>query len=158
MAKPNDDTGKTSETVGYPPEKLKEFEAWLHQARQRILKGYDDQKAEIDGFKGDTESDAYDDASNIVEMNILMALNDTQKKELSQIGLALLKVKDGTYGICEGCGELIGEQRLKFLPFANLCVKCKDKEERGTVVIQRDAHIVPPDEDFLVLTDSDEDY
>lgn len=158
MAKAAEDSGKKSESVGYSQDKLKEFEAALHQARQKILNAGDDQKAEIEGFQGDTESDAYDDASNIVELNILMTLNDTQKRELSQVGLALLKVKDGTYGVCEGCGELIGERRLHFLPFANLCVECKDKEERGTVVIQRDTRIVPPDEDFLVSTDVDEDY
>lgn len=158
MAKAAEDSGKKSESVGYSQEKLKEFEVALHQARQKILNAGDDQKAEIEGFQGDTESDAYDDASNIVELNILMTLNDNQKRELSQVGLALLKVKDGTYGVCEGCGELIGERRLHFLPFANLCVECKDKEERGTVVIQRDTRIVPPDEDFLVSTDVDEDY
>ncbi len=138
----------------YPPQKLKEFEAMLQQLRQRILKTFEEQRAEIDGFKGDTESDTYDDASNIVELNILMTLSDSQKRELNQIALATMKIKEGTYGVCEGCAQLIAEKRLLALPFTNLCVECKGREERGTVIVQRENRIAPIDEDFLV-TDED---
>ena len=158
MGKNTEENKQTSDASGYSPEKLKEFEAALLQARKHILEGYDDQKAEMDGFKGDTESDSYDDASNIVELNILMTFNDSQKKGLAQVGLALFKVKEGSYGMCEGCGQIIGERRLLALPFASLCVECKGKEERGTVVIQRDTRIAPPDEDYLAATDVDEDF
>jgi len=152
------EAGRTQEHPSYSREKLKKFEEILQQSRQRIMQGFDEQKAEIDGFKGETESDANDDASNIVELNILMTLSDSQKRELDQITMAMMKIKDGTYGICEGCGQLISEKRLLALPFANLCVECKGKEERGTVVLQRENRIAPVDEDFLVSDDENEPY
>jgi DnaK suppressor protein len=36
---------------------------------------------------------------------------------------------DGAYGVCEGCGAEIGEERLTILPFATRCVECKQQEE-----------------------------
>lgn len=146
---------KREEKASYSPAKLKEFEKMLEQSRQRILKGFNEQRAEIDGFKGDTESDTYDDASNIVELNILMTLSDSQKRELDQTALARMKIKEGTYGVCEGCGQLIAERRLKALPFTNLCIECKGREERGTVIVQRENRIAPIDEDFLVNEDDE---
>jgi len=145
-------------TVGYSPEKLKEFEDSLQAMRLRILKGFDDLREETDSFKNEAQPDAYDDASNQVELNIQMMLSDGQKRELDQIAMALLKIREGTYGVCEGCGQLIAEKRLRALPFAQLCVECKGKEERGTVIVQRDTRSVPLDEDFLVAEGDEEDY
>ena len=142
--------------ASYAPEKLKEFEDKLQQLRSRILKSFDEQRAEIDGFKGDTESDTYDDASNIVELNILMTLSDSQKRELNQIAMAMMKIKEGSYGVCDGCGQLIADKRLMAMPFTNLCVECKGKEERGTVIVQRENRIAPIDEDFLVADDEND--
>ena len=44
---------------------------------------------------------------------------------IDEIDRALEKIKNGTYGICERCGEPIMRARLKALPYAALCVACK---------------------------------
>ena len=49
---------------------------------------------------------------------------------LDRISEALLKLEDGTYGICEECGAEIPLKRLKILPFATLCVACQSDEEK----------------------------
>ena len=41
----------------------------------------------------------------------------------------LLKMEEGTYGICENCGEPIPYKRLKARPVARLCIRCKEEEE-----------------------------
>ena len=143
--------------VGFPPEKLEYFREILMEQRRQILQGISHQKDEIDGFQGEMEADAYDDASNLVEMNILMALSDSQQAELNQVGLALAKIQDGSYGLCEGCSELIGEARLKALPFASLCVNCKSQQEQGTIIINRESRLSKAD-DIMFSTDDDHDY
>jgi len=153
MPKKDEKKRSTGKRASYSAAKLKEFERKLKQLRDRILEGFDEQRAEINGFKGEAESDTYDDASNIVELNILMTLNDSQKRELDQIAMAMAKIKEGTYGVCEGCGQLIADKRLLALPFTNLCVECKGREERGTVIMHRENRIAPLDEDFLVDED-----
>ena len=44
--------------------------------------------------------------------------------------LTLARIDDGTYGICESCGEPIGKMRLMAFPRATLCMTCKQREER----------------------------
>jgi DnaK suppressor protein len=43
---------------------------------------------------------------------------------------ALQKIRRKSYGLCERCGEPIGEKRLEALPFAKLCIRCQEEEER----------------------------
>jgi DnaK suppressor protein len=43
---------------------------------------------------------------------------------LADVERALEKLEDGTYGICDSCGEPIGEERLEAIPSATLCISC----------------------------------
>ncbi|PID78769.1 molecular chaperone DnaK [bacterium DOLJORAL78_65_58] len=52
-------------------------------------------------------------------------------RHLYNIEEALTRIEDGTYGKCQGCGGNIALPRLKSLPFARLCIECKEKEEAG---------------------------
>lgn len=49
---------------------------------------------------------------------------------LDKIDKAMAKIDDGTYGLCNRCGKPIEKARLKALPYANLCLKDKQAEER----------------------------
>jgi len=49
---------------------------------------------------------------------------------MERIDKALAKIEDGTYGLCDRCGKPIEKLRLKALPYANLCIKDKQAEER----------------------------
>jgi len=42
---------------------------------------------------------------------------------------ALERIENGTFGICDSCGEEIGEERLKARPVTTHCIDCKKKEE-----------------------------
>ncbi len=44
---------------------------------------------------------------------------------VDDIDLALEKIKEGTYGVCEQCNNIIPKERLRALPYAALCVQCK---------------------------------
>ncbi len=61
-----------------------------------------------------------------------LAIADIRRRELEQMDEAIKKLDDGTYGVCEVCGEEIDEERLRVLPFTTVCVNCKAKEEGPT--------------------------
>ena len=50
---------------------------------------------------------------------------------LASIDAALLRIDDGSYGVCERCGSPISPDRLAALPYATKCIECKRLEERG---------------------------
>ncbi len=51
------------------------------------------------------------------------------KRSLSDVHHALSKFKDGTFGICEGCGSIIELARLEALPSARMCLECQSHRE-----------------------------
>ena len=52
-------------------------------------------------------------------------------EKITKINLALKRIYEKTYGICEICGKYIPEKRLKIIPYAKYCINCKSKEERN---------------------------
>jgi RNA polymerase-binding protein DksA len=60
-----------------------------------------------------------------------LSLSENVKDLLQQVNEALDRIEDGTYGICEVCGGPIPEERLQALPYAKLCISCKQKEEKA---------------------------
>lgn len=59
-----------------------------------------------------------------------LVLERNLEKTLKGIDDALKKIEKGIYGICENCGKEIGENRLKVVPFATLCMKCGSRRQR----------------------------
>ena len=59
-----------------------------------------------------------------------LSLVNNLRDLIDRIDKALAKVEDGTYGLCDRCGKPIEKLRLKALPYANLCIKDKQAEER----------------------------
>ena len=59
-----------------------------------------------------------------------LSLVNNLRDLIERIGKALGKIEEGTYGLCDRCGKPIEKLRLKALPYANLCIKDKQAEER----------------------------
>lgn len=58
-----------------------------------------------------------------------LSLERNIKDILRRVNEALKRIEEGKYGVCDICGQEIGMARLKVLPYANLCIECKKKEE-----------------------------
>ncbi len=56
-------------------------------------------------------------------------LTEGGQRELAEIDAALLKLEEGRFGLCEGCGGALGRQRLLADPTAVLCLSCLQKSE-----------------------------
>jgi DnaK suppressor protein len=79
-------------------------------------------------------SDTGDDADAAVvsiKNEMLAKLAEMEERELLQINHALLRMKSGEYGVCEGCAAKIPVARLEALPYATLCVNCQREFERN---------------------------
>ena len=77
----------------------------------------------------DQSADPIDQASTESQISFAFRIKEREGVLIRKIERALSKLEDGTFGICEECGEEISEGRLQARPVATLCIKCKEKEE-----------------------------
>jgi DnaK suppressor protein len=87
-------------------------------------------KSGTDKPADEPSGDIYDQASNERDRELLLLLGDREREKIRNIDEALARIDEGEYGICEDCEEEIPIGRLKAMPFARLCVKCKADLER----------------------------
>ncbi len=73
--------------------------------------------------------DPADRASLESDRNFTLRIRDRERKLIGKIKEALDRIDQGTYGICEECGEDISEARLKARPVTTLCIDCKKRQE-----------------------------
>jgi DnaK suppressor protein len=97
---------------------------YLHQAESL--------QAEADSLTEDREPGdvQFDEESGegdtlAVERERDLALSAQARAAIEQIDRAIEKIHDGSYGKCDSCGTAIPKERLRALPYAALCVKCK---------------------------------
>ena len=74
--------------------------------------------------------DQADSGSKAFEREQEMTLLANVRETLFQTQHAVARIEDGTYGVCESCGNAVGKLRLQAFPRATLCVSCKQKQER----------------------------
>lgn len=58
-----------------------------------------------------------------------LRIRDRERKLILKIKEALERIENGTFGICDGCGEEISFKRLKARPVTTYCIECKTKQE-----------------------------
>lgn len=73
--------------------------------------------------------DMTDQAAAEADNNFTLRLKEREQKLLKKIDEALDHIADGTFGICDGCGEEIGYKRLLARPVTTYCIDCKTKQE-----------------------------
>jgi DnaK suppressor protein len=79
---------------------------------------------------GEPSGDIYDQASSERDRELGLLLGDREREKLHAIDEALLRIDEGEYGVCEECEEEIPLGRLKAMPFARHCVRCKSDLEK----------------------------
>ncbi|MCH7492448.1 TraR/DksA C4-type zinc finger protein [Patescibacteria group bacterium] len=75
--------------------------------------------------RGDKEED---NAVEVAEYQDNISLERNLEINLEKIDSALGKIEDGTYGVCDSCGNKIDDARLIAYPEATLCMTCKSKK------------------------------
>lgn len=72
-----------------------------------------------------------ENASDTYEQDFAFMSMESEEHLLRKIDRALQRIRENTYGECEECGKTINAERLEALPWATMCVKCQEVEERG---------------------------
>ncbi len=80
---------------------------------------------------GDAADAAFDNAGE----EMASQLAELEAKELAQINIALQKIKQGSYGVCDGCSCKIPVARLAALPYSTLCIKCQRESENDSTFL-----------------------
>ncbi len=108
---------------------IRELQDRLYGRRERLTDAIQRRIQECSDSGGYRLSDVVDIASLVSNEQLDMLVAETELEELKQIDDALARIDSGDYGICKYCGGTIRKDRLKALPYATLCVKCKELEE-----------------------------
>jgi DnaK suppressor protein len=109
--------------------KLEKFKQRLIAKRRELISEVRGSNAGSLETNSDGIQDIADQASSAYTKEFLLSIGDAERRMLQQIEEALNKIRQDTYGLCEVCGETIGERRLEALPFARLCIACQEEEE-----------------------------
>ena len=117
-----------------------QFRTLLVQERERILdtishlheehnRPMEDEVGELAGRGADNHLG--DMATVTFDRELDEGLEEGAMQTLAQIDRALARLDDGTYGVCERCGKVIAEERLRARPWATLCIDDQRLADRG---------------------------
>ena len=106
-------------------EKLKHFKnLLLNQLRQYTEQIRTDQAAALELYD-DGVKDSVDLSVQDLNKEIALRLGERSSQVVADIDQALLRIKEGTYGICARCGKPIDERRLEAIPTARYDAACQ---------------------------------
>ncbi|MBW1721933.1 MAG: RNA polymerase-binding protein DksA [Deltaproteobacteria bacterium] len=108
--------------------KLEQFKKGLEERLEELLLQANETVSGMTSEKANLP-DPSDRATLESDRNFTLRIRDRERKLIGKIKEALERIDNGTYGICEVCGEDISEARLKARPVTTLCIECKKKQE-----------------------------
>jgi DnaK suppressor protein len=109
---------------------LKKFKTLLTEKRDEIIKKAKQTLEEDMTLDANDLPDEMDLASSEYLQSFTFRLRGREKAFLDKIQKALAKIEDGSFGVCEECGEEISIKRLEARPETTLCIRCKEDQER----------------------------
>ena len=105
------------------------FERLLKEQLENLLKKNIDQPVSTLVEVPGQAPDFTDQATFESDMDLNIHMKERDSKLIFKIKDALERIKDGTFGFCEVCGEKISDERLKARPVTTVCIDCKKKQE-----------------------------
>jgi DnaK suppressor protein len=132
-----DDPHPTMPTTTLTKKEIQELKKQLLEERQQLAEQLEELEqtsfavgqSDLTGEMGFDEEFA-DAGTATFERERDLSLVNNLRDLIERIDKALAKVEEGTYGLCDRCGKPIEKLRIKALPYANLCIKDKQEEER----------------------------
>jgi DnaK suppressor protein len=118
---------------------MKTFKETLLKEKERLFKDLNDKEKnnlgksfkDISGEVSSHKMHMADLASDNAEEDTSLDLLSSEEKLLRQIQNAIKRIEKKTYGNCSKCGKNLSMKRLKAVPYAELCLNCKEEEEKS---------------------------
>ena len=84
------------------------------------------ERAEVieDDLRQPLDADFSEQAIDLSDDEALEGIDDVLRSEIGQVRMALLRIENGTYGICSQCGKAISRGRIEARPIATRCIHC----------------------------------
>ena len=123
-------TQAAAQSKALTKKELKKFQDLLEEKRKVVLQRAQQMLSEGMVLDANDLPDEMDLASSEYIQSFEFRLRGREKSLLSKLDLALKKIDEGTFGVCEICEEPIGKKRLEARPETSLCIKCKEDQER----------------------------
>jgi len=102
------------------------YKTQLIEMRQDLTRRVDAISKDLHHEEAEIEKDFAEQATQLENDEVLNSLNDEAKITVMQIDKTLLRIKDGTFGLCTECGTEINEHRLDAVPYAEFCIECAE--------------------------------
>ena len=107
----------------------------LESEQKRLIEELEQLKAGIrpadERREGSPFGKREEEATESLELEKRLVLERRVRDHLTEIEHALHKFEEGTYGLCDTCGQSIDPARLEALPQANLCLSCKAQQAKN---------------------------
>ncbi len=107
----------------------------LESERERLIGELEEVKANTRDASERREGSPFgkreEEATEAFELEKRLALEQRMKERLAKIEHSLHKFEEGTYGLCDNCGQPIDPDRLEALPHASMCLNCKAKQAKN---------------------------
>ncbi|MEO9870162.1 TraR/DksA family transcriptional regulator [Ekhidna sp.] len=119
-----------SEKTRYSDEELKEFEELILQKLEKAKEELNTLKSSLTRESDDSGDNfasvkTLEDGADTAEKEHLSQLAGRQQKFINNLENALVRIKNGTYGICVDTGNLISKERLKAVPHTTQSIDAK---------------------------------
>ena len=126
------------------PKKLTAVAKALHERREALFREVEETEAGLRFIAEDRESELEERAQEERLAQLFARLDVRGKREIEEIDAALVRIDDGTYGVCTGCGGHIADARLRALPHTPLCLDCAQARETSGPVPLEGAEVEGP--------------
>lgn len=103
----------------------------LRKKQHELLDSYERDKAAGNALPDDGIQDLADKAASAYSKELNFSLSDGERNLLMLIDEAFNRIKEGNFGTCTNCGNVIGEKRLSAVPWTPFCIDCQELQEKG---------------------------
>lgn len=123
-----------SEKTKYSKDELEEFKAIINEKLEKAREDLTllvDQISHKDDHGTDDTSPTFklmDEGSEVLAKEEINQLAGRQQKFIQSLENALIRIQNGSYGVCRVTGKLIAKERLKIVPHATLSIEAKNAQ------------------------------
>jgi RNA polymerase-binding protein DksA len=126
---------KTNNNKRYGKEELQEFREIIVKKLEKAKRDYDLYKSALSNDDSNDTADTsptfkvLEEGATVLSKEEAGRLAQRQAKFIQHLNAALVRIENGTYGVCRETGKLISKERLRAVPHATLSIEAKNNQK-----------------------------